>query len=110
MSSVINIEIFLFKIKNDYYFNINSLLKDVIFLFKYISANFHKLIPDLKDKEKDKEFPTFKNYKIYLNELYFSFIDKLESIEKPFKKLLKEDLANILISNNLPKKSKQIKY
>ncbi len=33
-------------------------------------------------------------------------MEKLKSLEKNFKKLIKEDLDNILQSNNLPKKSK----
>ena len=44
-----------------------------------------------------------------MNNLYLSFMEKLKSLEKNFKKLIKEDLDNILLSNNLPKKSKKDK-
>lgn len=101
---VTDIEILLRKAKLNYYTSIQDVLVDVIFLFKYINANLKSYIPDIKNSIiRDLNF--IWEYKSYLNNLYFLFVEKLNGISIQFSKLFQEDLEYIIENNLLPKKS-----
>lgn len=96
--NITDIQILLHKAKNDYYISIEEVITDLIFLFKYINANFEFYVPS--DKLDNK-----KKYKLYLNNLYFSVIERVASLEIGFDNNYAKDLQYILETNMLPRKS-----
>lgn len=96
---ITDIQILLYKAKNDYYTSIDEVLIDIIFLFKYINANIENYMPDNTQHN-------IIYYKLYLNTMYFIITEKVVSLKKVFNKNFNTDLKYILETNTLPKKSK----
>jgi len=96
--NVTNIEILLYKAKNDYYFSINDIFVDLIFLFKYINANLEMFLSE-----------NFRGdigvFKCYLNNLYSKISQSIISNKKIFEYNLKLDMDYVLDQNPLPRKS-----
>ena len=93
----------LHKAKNDYYTSIDEINIDLIFLFKYINASLEFYIPSDKLEHKKK-------YRVYLNNLYFSIIERIVSLKNAFDTSYKKDLQYILETNMLPRKSKFLQF
>lgn len=70
-----------------------------MFLFKYINANIKDYIPN-------NQLNLIKNYKLYLNSLYFTFLESILEISNSFPNAFREDIKNLIEINDLPKKSK----